>query len=284
MPLPEWRFEAIGTRWSIETPVALTPDDRVAVSDLIARVDLTWSRFRTDGGVARLQRGDEVDLGPGADDLLDLYDRLHVLTAGAMNPLVGGALATLGYDAELSLTRHGDPAAAPEWSDVRRRRPNHLQIPPGAVLDVGAAGKGWLVDRVADLLVERGHAPTVEAGGDLAHRGPEPIRVALEHPADASHAVGVVELEPHHALCGSAINRRVWADGLHHVLDARTGRPTTGVVATWALAPTAAAADGCATALFFVGPERLGDLAESTVTIDGAGVHASATFPGEVFA
>lgn len=46
-------------------------------------------------------------------------------------------------------------------------------------------------------------------------------------------------------------------DGLHHVLDARTGRPVRGVVATWAVADEAAVADGLATALFFTEEHRL---------------------------
>ena len=35
------------------------------------------------------------------------------------------------------------------------------------------------------------------------------------------------------AIAASAANRRAWGDGLHHVLDAVTGEPVRGVVATW---------------------------------------------------
>jgi thiamine biosynthesis lipoprotein len=61
------------------------------------------------------------------------------------------------------------------------------------------------------------------------------------------------------ALCASASNRRAWGNGLHHVLDALTGEPTTRVIATWAVVAAAATstspptmvADGLATGLFF---------------------------------
>jgi len=33
-------------------------------------------------------------------------------------------------------------------------------------------------------------------------------------------------------LCASAVNRRAWGDGLHHILDARTGRPSREVLAS----------------------------------------------------
>ncbi|WP_229054413.1 FAD:protein FMN transferase [Aeromicrobium sp. Leaf350] len=282
-PLPEpWRFEAIGTAWTVDTSEDVSAEQRAGVADLVREIDRTWSRFREDGGVARLRAGETVDLGPGAAELLDLYDELHDATDGAVNPLVGGGLEVLGYDAAYTLTRHGDPVAAPAWSTARRVGTT-LQVPVGAVLDVGAAGKGWLVDRVATQLVEAGHAPTVDAGGDIAHHGTAPIRVAMEHPGDPTLAVGVVDLQPGLALCGSAVNRRAWGEGLHHVLDARTGRPTRGVVASWVVARTAAVADGAATALFFVPPARLAALDVEAAWIDDEGLHTTPDFPGEVF-
>ena len=90
----------------------------------------------------------------------------------------------------------------------------------------------------------------VDASGDLRVRGAASERIALEHPADPTKAIGVVELRDG-ALCASASNRRAWGDGLHHVIDAVTGLPTAAVIATWALAPDALHADGLATALFF---------------------------------
>ncbi|HKT56748.1 MAG TPA: FAD:protein FMN transferase, partial [Microbacterium sp.] len=91
----------------------------------------------------------------------------------------------------------------------------------------------------------------VDAGGDIAARG-MPQRVALEHPYDPARAIGVVSLTDG-ALCASAVNRRAWGGGLHHVLDARTGVPVDAVAATWAQAGTAMRADAAATALFFDG-------------------------------
>ncbi|MFT4300018.1 MAG: FAD:protein FMN transferase [Aeromicrobium sp.] len=273
----------MGTTWAVDTADPLTPDECRAVADLIEEADRTWSRFREDGAVARLRTGQGVDLGADAADLLDLYDRLDAATDGAVNPLVGGSLETLGYDAAYSLRPHGRPEPAPRWAAAEWDG-SRLRVPAGAVLDVGAAGKGWLADRVADLLAARGHAPTVDASGDIAHRGPMPLRIALEHPGDPTLAVGVVTLPSGRALCGSAVNRRAWGDGLHHVLDARTGAPARGVVAAWAVADSAAVADGCATALFFTPPERLAEFGIDAVWIDADGLHSTPGCPVEVFA
>jgi thiamine biosynthesis lipoprotein len=80
--------------------------------------------------------------------------------------------------------------------------------------------------------------------------------VGLEHPYDASRAIGVMTVTDG-ALCASATNRRAWGEGLHHVLDARTGVPVRWIAATWALAPQAMTADAAATALFFDGGPEL---------------------------
>jgi thiamine biosynthesis lipoprotein len=83
----------------------------------------------------------------------------------------------------------------------------------------------------------------VDGSGDLRHSGDSSIQVGLEHPLDSGLVIGVVKLK-NRALCASATNRRSWGDGLHHVLDARTGLPVREVIATWVIADDAATADG----------------------------------------
>ena len=115
-------------------------------------------------------------------------------------------------------------------------------------------------------------------------RGATSEVVALEHPADASKAIGVVPLSDG-ALAASSVNRRAWGDGLHHVIDAITGLPTSSVIATWAPAPDALHADGLATALFFdPDPDLVEGEGVSYVRMFANGrVDHSPSFPGELF-
>ena len=95
--------------------------------------------------------------------------------------------------------------------------------------------------------------------------------------------VGVVELCGH-ALCASAVHRRAWGDGLHHILDARTGAPTRSVLATWVIADNAMLADGIATALFHADPSRLNEAYRfEFVRVSAHGVETSPGFDGERF-
>lgn len=257
-----WRFEAIGAPWQIETAVPLATDARAAVERTIEAFDRAWSRFRRDSLVTSLAHaGGEVAAPPDALDMFDAFDALDRATGGAVNPLVGASLDALGYDPDYSFRDSGAVSAPSDWRRLLTWTSGKLALSAPAVVDVGALGKGRLVDRVLDVVAAHADGDVVvDASGDLRVRG-TPQRVGLEHPYDARRAIGVLEVTEA-ALCASATNRRVWGDGLHHVLDARTGRPVRTIAATWATAPAtldspAMRADAIATALFFDGGPEL---------------------------
>jgi FAD:protein FMN transferase len=288
-------FDAIGTRWSIDTDEALSGEVCDRIDNRIQRFDRTYSRFRLDSLVSQVAAapgGGRFEFPEDSVALFDLYDHLSTATEGAVDPLVGRQLELLGYDPAYSLTP--TPAAAhaaerararPTWAaDIIRDGTTLITRRP-LVIDVGAAGKGYLVDIVSLILQQAGVAGfVVDAGGDLRHRGEHGIRVGLEHPIDPRLVIGVANLQ-NRALCASAVNRRAWGDGLHHVLDARTGAPVTEVVATWVVAGNAALADGLAMALFFTGGRRLAGafrFAYVRMLADGR-AERSLNFDGELF-
>lgn len=250
-----WQFDAIGTRWAIETPTELADALRSAVTAEIERFDREWSRFRADSDVMRLGREGGQLLSPDAAPMLDAYRALSDSTDGAVNPLVGVSMNALGYDAGYSLVA-GSPVAAPvAWGERIPWTDAGATASAPALIDVGALGKGRLVDLVFGILADVRGDVVVDAGGDMRFRG-DAVRIGLEHPYDPTKAIGVVTVQDG-ALCASATNRRAWGDGLHHVLDARTGVPVRTWAATWALAPEAMRADAVATALFFDGGPEL---------------------------
>jgi FAD:protein FMN transferase len=255
-----WRFDAIGTAWEIATAHPLPASVRARVGTVVEEFDLAWSRFREDSAVTAAGRGGGSFGAPDAGEMLDAYAALSYATDGAINPLVGGSLESLGYDAGYSFRDRGPRAAPDDWMRRLTWTRDTVALAAPATVDVGALGKGRLVDRVLEVVRAAVDGDVVvDASGDMAVRG-APIRVALEHPFDPRRAIGIVEVTDG-ALCASAVGRRAWpgADGagLHHVLDARTGLPVTAIAATWALASDAMHADAAATALFFDGGPRL---------------------------
>jgi thiamine biosynthesis lipoprotein len=288
-------FEAIGTQWEIETyePLGCQLQDRIL--ERIERFDATYSRFRADSLVSRVAEavdGGRFNFPEDAVALFNLYDRLHAASGGAVDPLVGRDLELLGYDRTYSLT----PAPAtiraeahaqgrPSWSkDVIRDGASLITRRP-LVIDVGAAGKGYLVDIISAMLREAGCTRfVVDGSGDLLHAGEPGIKVGLKHPFEPQMVIGVANLQ-NRALCASSVSGRAWGNGLHHVLDPRTGVPIRDVVATWVVADDAATADGLATALFFTGADHLARFFQfSYVRMFANGrAEISPNFNGELF-
>lgn len=288
-----FEFDAIGTSWEIDTRAPIGTEIRQHVLDLVNRFDSVYSRFR-DGslitGIADAESGGTFEFPPEAAAMFDLYDRLHEATDGAVDPLIGRDLELLGYDRAYSLIPAQSEVAAyairrPRWSSDVVREDQKLVTRQPLVIDLGAVGKGYLVDLTARLLAADGFEDfVVDGGGDMVHRGDNVLDVGLEHPLDPTMVVGIARLR-NASLCASAVNRRRWEDGLHHVLDGRNGMPVNEVIATWVVATDTATADGLATALFFVSDFRLTanfDFSFVRMFADGR-VEVSDNFDGEVF-
>ena len=279
-------FDGIGTSWIVSTGEPLSDSRFAELLGIVEEYDRTYSRFRADSVVTRLATtAGPAPFPPDAGELFGLYEKLYRLTAGGVTPLVGASLERLGYDAAYSLRASGDAVASPAWDDTLVLDRGTVTLRRPALLDVGAAGKGQLVDLLAERLKTWGYEErTVDGSGDLRHSGGASLRIALEHPFDPTRAIGVVELADG-ALCASSIGRRAWGNGFHHVLDGRTGVPVDTVAATWVLAETALLADGLATALFLADPDELAtEFAFRYVVLHTDGrVRFSADLPGEVF-
>ena len=279
-------FEAIGTYFSITTDAELDPETVVALHTRAEEFDRAYSRFRPDSLIAHLATdGGRVQFPDDAAPMFDFYRKLYDVTDHRVTPLVGNVMEHLGYDASYSLTRRPGAAVAPEWDDVLAVSGPAITANRPVVLDLGAAGKGYLADLLAETLLERGFSGClVDASGDLRHIGDTELTIGLEHPDDPTKVIGVAKLRGG-GLCGSATNRRRWGADLHHIVDPRSGTPTTSVVAAWAVADTAMVADGLATALFFADPAALAEHFDFSFVrvLSGGRVEFSNNFDGEIF-
>jgi FAD:protein FMN transferase len=286
MPHAELAFEAIGAPWRITTPSPIAIEVAEAIETRIDEFDAVYSRFRADSLVTAIAGESGTWQFPAdAAPLFALYRTLYNATEGAMSPLVGARLEDLGYDRDYTLAPRNEVVEVPVWDDIMHWDGTRLTTNAPVLVDVGAAGKGYLVDLVAVVLRDAGiDEYLIDASGDLVHRGDEPVRVGLEHPFDPTQAIGICELS-NAALCASAPGRRSWGPGLHHILDATTGLPTDTVAATWALAPSGLQADGLATALFFAAAPALSASFnfEYVRMFPDSRIEYSRSFPGELF-
>lgn len=281
-----YQFEAIGTLWSIESVSVLPHDLKDKIQNRITEFDVVYSRFREDSLVAKLRQPGVYTFPNDVKKLLNFYEALYQVTDGAVTPLIGETLEHAGYDSEYSLQPKSGIATPPAWRDAMTWNDVNVEVKQPIVLDVGAAGKGYLVDIVAEVL--KNHTITdfvIDASGDIYHYGQGVERVGLENPYDEGKVVGVAKLK-NKSLCASSSNRRKWGDGddWHHIVNAKTGKPVQDVVATWAVADSTMVADGLATALFFVPFHALADWDFEGVRLLASGtIEKTDNFVGELF-
>jgi thiamine biosynthesis lipoprotein len=247
-------FEAIGTTWSIQIDELI--EDKVwtglfvRLQRRIASFDKAYSRFRSDSLVTRISK--KAGSYPLPDDgfkLLQFYEQLYKATDGKVTPLIGQTMAEAGYDATYSL-QPKELHHPPKWEDVLSYDKDKLTVTEPVLLDFGAAGKGYLVDIVSELIEGQGIRDyLVNAGGDMRYRSSErhEISVGMENPFDTSEAVGVIALA-NQSLCASAGSKRTW-EGYNHIIDPTILQSPEQVVATWVAAEDTMTADGLATAL-----------------------------------
>lgn len=253
-------FEAIGTSWEIWLVCSEKARAKVEkqIHNRIDVFDKNYSRFRSDSLVTKIsKRSGTYNLPSDAQELLDFYHKLYRLSKGSVTPLVGNMMEQIGYDAHYSLVPQTSLDEVSSWEEALTYNAHTITLKKPVLLDVGAAGKGYLVDCVADVIEAAGiEGYLIDAGGDMLRRGlGKTERIGLENPFNPTEAIGVFMLGDG-SICASATQRRAWGDW-HHIVDPHKLQPAEDVVATWVVAERAMWADGLATALFFCNPDQL---------------------------
>ena len=198
-------------------------------------------------------------------------------TGGAFDPTVGALVNLWGFGPD------GRRRAAPAPEQIATAREKvgwrHLTLTadgrllkdvPDLKLDLGAIAKGFGVDRVANLLRDRGiRNYLVEIGGETRGAGfnaqGEPWRVGVLHPdfapAGGSGLQGIARLTGGRAIATSGDYRNFFRDEdgqiQAHIIDPRTAAPAQQAVASVSvLAGDCLTADALATALVVLGPDE----------------------------
>ena len=245
---------------------------RLLAGDVLAEVERACSRFREDSSLSAVNRhpGRWVEVDALLVAAVEVALAAADATEGLVDPCLGRAIVSLGYDRDLAALSERPLDFVPEpeaprfgaWRDVRVTE-DAVRIPEGVALDLGATAKAWAADLVAESVVEAlGCAVVVSLGGDLRVHGPR-------DDAPASWPV-VVSERPHESDCGTTVQVtgglatsttlvRRWATAAgpqHHVLDPRSGVPVPGAIRTaTAAGSTCVAANTATTAALVLGDE-----------------------------
>lgn len=238
------RFRSMGCE------IVVAGGDPTAVAGVFARWEGAFSRFLGDSELSRVNASPEAGLvvSPLFARALRIALDAAAETDGLVDPTLGAALEAAGYDDDFALLPADGPLgpAAPSRLGELRLDGTILRRPPGLVLDLNGVVKALAVDEAVAALPGDGF---VSAGGDLAARGP--VDVGLP----SGGAVRLVR----GGLATSGVSSRVWRRGdavQHHLVDPRTGRPSSSPWREVSVAgATCLASDVAAKAAFLLGPD-----------------------------
>jgi thiamine biosynthesis lipoprotein len=217
---------------------SLLPRARAVADEVLAGVESEVSRFRADSDLSRANAA--AGSWSAAGPLLVAATRAALWAAeqtdGLVDPCLGRALVSLGYDDDLATVRgrrSWDAAAPPPrlgaWQDLRVTD-DAVRVPAGTALDLGATGKAWAADLVATTVAATFDCTcVVSLGGDVSVQGPGewPVRVSETPDGDGP----LVWLRGGLATSSTLVRRWRGPAGsvVHHVLDPRTGQPAPEV-------------------------------------------------------
>ncbi len=132
----------------------------------------------------------------------------------------------------------------------------------GMKIGFGAIGKGYAADKAKDLLISKGVVSgIINASGDMNTWGKQPNgkvwKVAITNPLNKNKAFALLPLNNGAVVTSGNYEKYVEFDGKRykHIIDPRTGYPSSGIISVTVFAPKAELADALATSVFVMGKE-----------------------------
>ena len=132
-------------------------------------------------------------------------------------------------------------------------------------LDLGAAAKGYIADRLKEYLIsENVQSATIDLGGNVLCIGNKPdgspFRIGIQKPfADRSETIAVMDIEEKSVVSSGIYERCFEKDGVfyHHLLDPRTGYPfDNDLISVTIICDSSADGDALSTTCFALGYEK----------------------------
>ncbi len=266
--LKRFYHEAMATTFEI---IMLEDDEAYARQAAIAafyevdRLEGELSRFIENSDVARINNlpaNKPLRLGLDAYECLELGCRIYVETKGAFDITIGSLLGCWRDEDgnprepsqdELNLAREHTGAHLLQLDEFEHTV--QLSVSPVKV-DLGGIGKGYAVDKVAELLRDWSIEIALVSGGYssvLALDGPAQTKgwpLTLSNPDNHKQVLARPCIQGR-ALSGSGVQKG------RHIIDPRTAQPVKGKIAAWASASDAATADALSTAFMIMSPDEI---------------------------
>jgi len=236
-----------------------------AAFEMLEKLEQDLSRFIENSDISRIHNlsvGQSLQIGLETFECLQLSRRMHSETNGAFDITVGSLLRCwLNKDKTLRRPSEEELNLARQRTGMGLLRLDETRytielLKDGVQVDLGGIGKGYAVDKIAELLrewsidvalIHGGYSSVLALG---APQGTKGWLVTLSHPRNRKQTLARLVLE-NRAVSGSGLQRG------RHIVDPRTARPVEAKSATWACARDAATTDALSTSFMIMSPDEV---------------------------
>jgi thiamine biosynthesis lipoprotein len=235
----------------------------------VVRLDGVMSNYKPESDLSRLNRNGHFHPETVSPDLYEAireslkYSRL---SDGQFDitvaPLVDLWKAALGGGRVPSTEEQERLRDCVGYQKIQLLPPDRVKFhSPCMRIDLGSIGKGYAVDRAADILRSSGIKSALINAGESTIYGlgaPPGKKAWLVHLRDPSNKVDPEVLLYDNSVSTSEQTRPslLGNDTAGHIIDPQTGRPVETACALSMVAKTGTASDALSTTLLLVGPER----------------------------
>ncbi len=269
--------EGARTGFALDTVISITvyeAEDTVDTETLldecfaeIKRLENLFSVTVPQSDISRINAADgaPVQVAPETAELLRLCLRYGDISQGAFDVTLRPVTVLWDFSADSpSLPNEDQLKDAVTMVDYR-----HLTVTGTTVtltegaLDLGGIAKGYIGDRVRDLLVNRGViSALIDLGGNIVTVGKKQgkdWRIGVKDPLNTANLGAILEGSNLSVVTSGVYERGFTLDGVryHHLLSPKTGMPVqNGLASVTIVCENSAQADALSTTCFVLGEEK----------------------------
>ena len=255
----------------------------------IVRIDDLFSNYKPDSALSNLNRSAHFHTEKIPPDLYRVIEQsmqFSRLSDGKFDisvaPLVDLWKAALRGEGTPTPARQEEVRGCVGYEKIELTPPDQISFrSPCLQLDLGAIGKGYAVDRAAEVLRSLGiRDALINAGGStiLAMGSPPNQTAWLVHLRDPSN-----KIDPQVMLKDESVSTSeqtaaslLGNDSAGHIIDPGTGMALKTIFAVSAVSKTATVSDGLSTTLLLLGPTKGRELIKNTADVSAIWISQNA--------
>ena len=219
--------------------------------------------------------GQTITVDPETWDILRRAKEISALTGGAFSITIAPVTALWSFTGISTNTVPTDAARLQAVTRVDDQKislgeNSTVTLPAGMQIDLGGIAKGYIADRVAEIVREKAYAGIINLGGNVYTVGRKPdgsrFSVGITNPEATYTYKGIIYTEGCTVVTSGTYERGFDFGGVryHHILDPETGWPAqSDLVSATFVMDSSMTADALATACIVIGSEKSLELAAS---------------------